>query len=313
MKHTFFFAVFALAAALVLGVAGCDTSDETVTPPTTTIAGPTNFRAYSAGDSSVGLSWTASVDESKTEVLNPAYTVRAKDTSGTLVRTQTAVKGISEITVTGLTGGTIYDFVIRMNVASGAVSNDSLVIRWSPARRRDTELGAPIQVFETASPTFPSGLDIFSNSSNGPVTLSMTGVSNSQIDVFVFTDPGSSDLLIRSASLSTVIPTPRTTFFSTVSRNAETLNDPQATPPDPATYSTLVVTVPAAAATTGKIFYGKTQDNNYFRLLVTRSGASLISGTSPDRFITVKVSYQGEAGNPYAMRNGGWILTGEAE
>ncbi|MFN0159472.1 MAG: fibronectin type III domain-containing protein [Bacteroidota bacterium] len=283
---------------------GCESDDPTGSGDTA-IAGPSSLLAYSATETSVGLAWTLSPDEGRTDVPNPSYTIRVKDTTGVLLSTLTAVKGQSTLTVTGLTEGTVYLFVIRLNVNAGVVSNDSSSVRWSPAKRRETEGSAPIQVFETASSSFPSGLDVFSAGSNGPVTLSLTGGSNSLIDLYVFTEVGTSDLLIRSASLSSVIGTPKITLFSTTSQNADDLNSPQAAPPAPATYSTLELRVSAAAVTVGKIFFGRTQENNYFRLQVVRNSGSLIFGSSPDRFLTVRISYQSTAGNPYAITHGG--------
>ncbi len=287
---------------------GCDNSDDPTGP--TAIVGPANLQAYSASETSVALGWTLSPDESRSEVPNPAYTIRVKDTTGGLLQTLTAVKGQATLTVTGLTEGTVYVFVIRLNV-SGV--NDSSSVRWSPAKRRDTEGSAPIQVFETASTSFPSGLDVFNGGSNGPVTFSLTGASNGLIDLYVFTDPTSQDLLIRSASLSSVIGVPKVTFFSTTSRNADDLNNLQSTPPATSTYSTLELRVSSAAVTAGKIFYGRTQENNYFRLLVLRNGTSLIFGSGSDRFLTFKISYQGTAGNPYALTHGGPSRTGNQE
>jgi hypothetical protein len=122
------------------------------------------------------------------------------------------------------------------------------------------------------------------------------------IDLYVYTDPLSQDLIIRSAHLSSVIPTPKTTFFSTEIDDSDDLMFDRPLPPDAGTYSTAAVTISGSAtgATTGKIIYGRTQENNYFRLLVLRNGTSLVFGVSPDRFLTVQISYQSVSGVPYA-------------
>jgi hypothetical protein len=77
-------------------------------------------------------------------------------------------------------------------------------------------------------------------------------------------------------------------------------SNPRSVPPDAATYSVLKVTVPSAAAASGRIYWGKTQEGNYFRMLVASNGTSLISGPAGSRFITVRLSYQSKAGVPYA-------------
>jgi hypothetical protein len=296
--------ILAFLLPLMVVLSGCPEDETMMVTPPTDIAGVTYFGAYSASETSIGLVWTPSPDESSSEVLNPAYTIKVNDGGGTQIQTVTAVKGQTTATITGLTEGTVYTFVISMNIAETAVSDDSSTVQWSPAKRRDNEGGTttPIQVFETASSSFPSGLDVYSSAIDGPQTLTITGSSNSLIDLFVYTDMASQDLIIRSAHLSTVIPTPRTTFFSTEMDDSDGLDFDRGAPPDASTYSTSAVTISGSSsgATTGKIIWGRTQENNYFRLLVMRNNASLVFGTSPDRFLTVRISYQSVAGVPFA-------------
>jgi hypothetical protein len=296
-RHVFL-PVLACAAALFL--AACNKSEDTTTAPqAVVVAGPSNLRAYSVDSTRVGLMWTVSVDEAKTEL--QSYALSVTDTFRTPATALTAVKGQTSLTVSGLTEGTIYIFTLKANVASGAVTNDSATVRWSPAKRMETEGAAPIQVFETADPSHPSGLDVYSSTVNGPVTRSLTGLTNSLIDVYVATLTTSQDLEVRSASLSTSIGTGKITTFSTETADVNDLNaNPRPAPPDAATYSVLKVTVPSAAAATGRITWGKTQEGNYFRMLVVSNGTSLISGPTGQRFITVKLSYQSKAGVPYA-------------
>jgi hypothetical protein len=274
------------------------------TPMPTDIAGVPYFGAFSSNETTVGLVWTPSPDESSTEVQNPAYLVKVKDAAGNVIQALTAVKGQTTINATSLTEGTIYTFVISMSIAATAVTDDSASVMWSPAKRRDTEGGttAPIQVFETASTTFPSGLDVYSSTIDGPQTISLLSPMNSLIDLYVYTEPGTQDLIIRSAHLSSAILTPKTTFFSTEMEDSDDLDFDRAIPPDASTYSTSAITISGAAsgATAGKIIYGRTQENNYFRLLIMRNNASLVFGVSPDRFLTVRISYQSVSGVPYA-------------
>lgn len=282
---------------------GCNSSDNGTNPPPseTTIAGPSHLRAYSVDSTSVGLTWSVSTQEADTNLIN--YLLAIRDTLGNSRPSLTFVKGTAGTVVTGLQEGVVYVFTIRANVTSGAISNDSSTVRWSPAKRLDSEAGAPINVFETADQNHPSGLDIYSPSSDGPVTRSLTGAGNQLIDVFVETQSGSSDLKINSASLSNVIPAPQriTSFCPDSVTSSNDLNtDPRLTPPPASSFSTLSITVPASGATNGRIYWGKTNDGNYFRMLIVYNGTSLISGPTGQRFITVKLSYQRTAGNPYA-------------
>ncbi len=297
-KKTFSVLIVPSLLVLVLIISSCDNS---TTEPTTAVRPASNFRAYSASSISIGLKWNASPDENSSAVADPAYRISIRDSVGTSLEIQVA-KGRDSALVTGLVEGRVYTFTLKVNPGTNATSTDSVMVRWAPASRFNTSGSAPIDVFETASATFPSGLDIYSSTAGGPNTLSLTSGSNSLIDLFVYTDPGSSDLLIRSASLSSVIATPKETRFSTFSVNADNLDDPQSAPPVASSYSTLEIVVSGATsgATTGKIFYGRTQENNYFRLLVTRNNTSLVFGSSPDRALRFRISYQSVTGVPYS-------------
>ncbi len=301
-------AVWVVITILVATLGGCTKNNESSTGPgpgTGAVAGPSNLRAYSVDSSRVGLTWALSVDESRPELLN--YEVTVNDTAGGIRLTLSAVKGQSSMQVSALQNGVVYDFTIRAIVASGSTTHDSSTVRWSPALRLEFEgSSSPIQVFETADPAHPSGLDLYSSPAGGPVTRFMTvAPGNALIDLYVDTLSGSQDLMIRSASQSTVIPNGRITIFSSDTTNTNDLStNPRVAPPQSSTFSTLVMRVPAAGASTGKIIWGKTQDGNYFRLLIVYNGTSLISGPSGHRFLTFKISYQSVVGNPYAWRAG---------
>jgi hypothetical protein len=297
--------VLAMAAVLY---SGCDKNEGSTGPITIIIAGATNFRAYSLDSSRVGLMWTASVDEARSELLN--YRISVRDTSGNPLQQLTAVKGQTSAIVAGLTEGTIYVFVIRPNVTTGTAQNDSATVRWSPAKRFDFEGGtssAPIQVFETADPNRPSGLDVYSSTVNGPVTRSLTSApGNALIDFFVATLSSSQDLEIRSASLSSSIPQGRVTTFDQTFTSANSLNENgRTTPPDQTAYTSLVLTIPAGGVASGRIYWGKTQEGNVFRMLIVNNGGVLVSGPAGQRFLTFVISYQSRAGVPYARP--GWI------
>lgn len=299
-KRTFSVLILPSLLALAFLISSCDNS--TTEPTQTTAVRPaSNFRAYSASSTSIGLKWSASLDENSSAVADPAYRISIRDSVGTSLEIQ-AAKGRDSAVVTGLVEGRVYTFTLKVNPGTNATSTDSVMVRWAPASRFNTSGTLPIDVFETASSTFPSGLDIFSSTAGGPNTLSLLSASNSLIDLFVHTDTTTTDLLIRSASLSMAIATPKTTLFSTVSTNADNLDDPQIAPPGASSYSTLEIRVSGSTsgATTGKIFYGRTQENNYFRLLVTRNSTSLVFGSSPDRALRFRISYQSVTGVPFA-------------
>ncbi len=302
MKKNSLLLILSLVSLLTMSLLLTACEEETTMELTATvIAPPTSIGAYSADETSVGVVWTDSPDEANTAVLNPAYRINVKDMTGTVLQSLTGIKGDNIRVVTGLTEGTVYSFTISMIVDSTVVTNDSVTVMWSPAKRRFDEGGFPIQVFETASTSFPSGLDIFSDALDGPQTLSLLDPANSLIDLFVFTDTVSQDLLILSAHLASAIQLPKTTFFSTTIDSSDDLDFGRTTPPDAITYNTTVIRIPAASGqTTGRIIYGKTEENNYFRLLVERDGTTLVWGVADDRYLTLQISYQSVEGVPYA-------------
>ena len=304
MKKNSLLMIFSLVSLFAMSVllTACEEETTMEPPALPVIAPPTSIGAYSADETSVGVVWTDSPDEANTAVLNPAYRINVKDMTGTVLQSLTGIKGDNIKVVTGLTEGTIYTFTISMMVDSTVVTNDSVTVMWSPAKRRDLEGSAPIQVFETSSEDFPSGLDIYSDALDGPQTLSLTGIDNLLIDLFVYTDTTSQDLIIRSAHLSTVIlPSGKITFFSSIVDSADALDFGRATPPDASTYDRSAVTIASAAGqTAGRIIYGKTEENNYFRLLIVRDGTTLVWGVSDDRYLTMEISYQSVEGVPYA-------------
>jgi len=273
-----------------------------VTPPVTTLKAPTNLRAYSASISSVGLLWDLSASESDTAFVNYALTV--KNSLGSTVASQSITKGNPTTTVTGLTEGVIYTFVLRSAGTGGALSPDSASVVWSPARRLTTDStnGPPIQVYEFASTLGASGLQFYSVSS-GSARVQSLNVSNPDralSDVYVQTNNNGSISLSDLASSG--LGNPKNTRFSTTVRDATDLDDPMLAPPAIGTYTLVTVPIPSTVATQAKILYAKSvTDNKYVRILLKMNlGTNLLySGTSPNRYITVQLSYQDSTGNMY--------------
>jgi hypothetical protein len=123
------------------------------------------------------------------------------------------------------------------------------------------------------------------------------------------------DLYLRSEGDSVVLRSadlfsggrvlPRFTRFSSVVRNANSLDDPASSPPDTATYgptngSRIFSSAPVA---TSQIYFIRANDGNYGRLLVKRqANGSMIGGAIPDRYLELEVSYQATQYNGYARR-----------
>jgi hypothetical protein len=300
MFKTGFFAGLAvvLVAALMLG--GCKKDEDGTGPgPSPTIYAPTNLKAFSASATSVGLQWVLSASESEQTFNN--YMLRVKDASGALVRTDAVAKGTLTKLVAGLTEGVIYTFVMRSTTTSGALSSDSAEVKWSPARRYENESGSPppIKVYETSSSSsYASGLIFFKPALAGPQTVSIVGSDSALIDVYVKTEANNavslnSSHIFRSGR--------RITRFSTIVRNDSTLDNPQAIPPDTSTFNNSSYLVDSVQVSSSRILYFKGNDGNYGRILIERSTAGrLIWGTSPEQYLSLRISYQSVAFNPYS-------------
>lgn len=284
---------------LLVVFAACN-KDGTIVDPGPTLLAPTNLRAYSASATSVGLRWDLSATESDPAFNN--YLIRVKSPGGALVGSVSVSKGNPQAFVTGLAEGVIYTFVVRSTNTSSAESADSVSIRWSPARRYtvDSLNGPPIQVYEFNSTSGASGLQF--NSSGAYARTRSLSISNPDrvlCDMYLATSPSLSLRNVATPPLSY----PRNTFFSSVSRDAVSLDDPQLTPPDSTTYLLNAVDIPLTTGTQSKVFYGySATDNKYVRILVLRNPATnlLYYGSGSDRYVILQLSYQNAAGNPYS-------------
>ncbi len=304
MKHELskFLVVFLVAVPAILAV-NCNKSDENnpVTPNLPTLHAPTNLRAYSASQTSVGLLWDLSSSESDTAFLN--YAVTVTNPAGSLVTAKSVAKGSVSTEVTGLTEGIIYTFVVRAAGTSGIRSADSASIQWSPAKRLTTDdvNGPPIQVYEFASTLGASGLQFYSTSAGAALTQSLVSGNPDRVlsDVYLASNQDGS---ISLNDISLVLSSSKSTHLSTVTRDATDLDDPQLVPPDASTYTLLTYTIPSGTVSASKILYAKSiTDNRYVRILIQKNQGTnrLFSGTSPDRYLTIQLSYQDSTGNMY--------------
>jgi hypothetical protein len=301
MRHFPFTAPGAIALLVLSGLSFISCSGDDNPVDTSTLSAPTNFRAYSATHTSVGLAWTLSSTESAAEFAG--YALRATAPGGAQVAYELLNPGAAAFTVTGLTEGTVYTFVLHSRNTDGALSSDSVSVQWAPARRLLTEGTVPIQVYEFASLSGKSGLQFYSSVTQGPQTHSLLASNTTRIlaDVYVTTNQDQT-MSIASMNLSG-IGGAKTTQFSTFTRQSSTLDDPQQAPPTSATYTSSAFVIPSGNASTGLVVYARSvTENKYVRILVQRNAANgtLYYGTSPDRYLTLVLSYQDIAGVIYA-------------
>jgi hypothetical protein len=207
-------------------------------------------------------------------------------------------------TITGLTEGTIYTFgvVVRKNSSSPYDHSLPVSIAWSPARRytSDKATGFLLRLYESNSPGSVHALQLYSATVSGPRLLSLATSDRSGMDLYL--QSGQVGVLLRSGDLYPQLPTGRDTKFSDrVPQSASSLNNPQPFAPTPGSYVLDEVNIPTETVPSGLIFFIRTADDHYARILVRQTAnGKLIEGTAPNRSITVEISYQSVPGIQYA-------------
>ncbi|MBI5472079.1 MAG: hypothetical protein HY961_07005 [Ignavibacteriae bacterium] len=282
----------------------------------TKLAGVQNVRAYSATATAVGLRWDPSADSSKPDFSHIQLTIKDGNSiyGGWLFG-----KGVRDTLVNGLNEGVVYTFEFVSKATANSENFEDgapVAIRWAAAQRLNFEVTAPldtvINLFEIRSTTGGSGLEFFELARRGPVVHSPRD-ANGQVKIDVLLDslvntPNS--VILESAHRNPYLggsTVARRTRFSTFDTLASTLNVARSVPPDPSTYTREFVIIGPEQLNSGKIFYAVTNDTNYVRILVMRDpiSGSLLAGASPNRKVSMRLSYQLTPKILYAKPAGG--------
>lgn len=172
MKISKILSLLALATLASLIMISCSEDDDTVDPTTEKPAAPKNLRATSIDDSKVRLTWDASTDEDNTLFQSYSLMIESSDASESFASVNIN-KENKPYTVDGLTEGNIYTFKLISKYSDGEVSEDTAMVKWSPATRfMQNPYDAPIKVYSTDS-DFGSGLDLFDFGLKGATSLTI--------------------------------------------------------------------------------------------------------------------------------------------
>ncbi len=281
---------------------GCTKDENVLIYNKTKLAGVRNLKAYSATATAIGLRWDPSSDTSNADFTHVQLTIKDGNSiyGGWLFG-----KSVRDTLVNGLNEGVVYtfEFVSKASATSQDYEDGTPVsIQWAAAQRLNFEVTSPldtvINLFEIRSTTGGSGLQFFELARRGPVVYSPTVAGNAQNKIDVLLDslvntPNS--VILESAHRNPyLVGTARRTRFSTFDTLASTLNVARATPPDPSTYTRDFVIIGPEQLNSGRIYYAVTNDTNYVRILVLRDPTtnSLLGGTSPNRRVAMRLSYQ---------------------
>jgi len=263
----------------------------------------TDLKAYSIDTSAVGLVWTKSVDESKSDFSN--YLVRTLMLNKKIINEQVVPKGSDALVINSLRNGITYEFeVISKTVAEPMDYSDGapVSITWATAWRFETEDGNPIQLYENSATNKSSGLIFYYKATKRPKTVTLTSPDKDSIDVYLKTETGSS-VSIRSYRL--LSPKGKETKFSTVNYDADSLSFPTSAPPDTSTYTLKEIKIDSISVTKSKIYYFKGNNKNFGRIFVERNpdNETLIWGNSPEQYIKIKISFQSAIDNIYSKQS----------
>ena len=292
----------ALICSLV--ILSCKDNSSNPEPTKSPLAGVTNLAAYSAGATSVGLTWTASANASLSDYASIQVNVK---TGSTVDTTWTFAAGAVSAVIPSLAEGTIYTFEVVGAASSTSTSytnSNPTTIQWAPARRLTSEASAPVDVGEIASPLLGSGLQFYDGTSHGPRVLSIGPSAGFQQTIDVLLDTLAGAVIMESAHRNPLLSgQAKHTKFSTTETNADTLDIARSAPPASTTYTSDFVTIPTSVSM-GKIYYAVTSDTHYVRIFLKQNGSSLFFGSTPNRRARVQLSYQGVAGVLFAKPNG---------
>jgi hypothetical protein len=283
-----------------------------IAPSTEQLNPISNLKAFSVSSSSVGLVWTRSPSASSSDFGD--YVVTARAPAGAVVDSFSIGVDTSAI-ANLLTEGVFYSFsvIARSAPTSSSMNSTAVSIVWAAAKRFETVGGLPIRIYESSSSAGNSAFIVYSKSSQTPRTVNLFNPvppsDSAEVDLYVRTE-NSTSVSIRSANLyrtsQMLMRFPRMTIFSSSSRSAADLNDPEVAPPDTNTYLLFntIIWVDTTSVLLPRIYYFKGNDGNYGRLLVkcNPSDGTMLWGNSPDRYIVVALSYQSVAFNRIAKR-----------
>ncbi len=294
----------ALLAVAGLFVAGCSSS---TSPATASVGIPSNILMQSQSANSIAAGWTRAANDTGAAGIDTMIVMNGTTVAGTA----TAAAGVSTASVSGLSTGTVYSIIIA---SSGGRSAS---VSWMTAVRTN-------------------GLQLYQFSSNNPSGLQLNGPGGSAT-VISATSANSSvlDFYLEDAQHDNTITTPSGISFEgaqflngggSVYRNSymdqndntyivgglnaswsatnfamqiDSINNPTFQGnaydiPNDASYNTKGSRV-LLVETTGGYFAR-------IEVIPDPSTGMLYSGSGTDKYITVNVSYQPTANEPYAAR-----------
>lgn len=260
---------------------------------------PAGIYATSLDSTSISLKWDHSPDYTSAEVTGYAIRVFRADNNVVVLDT-TLSKSITRVNVTGLIEGVIYTCQVAAKTADTMSSYTQ--IQWSPASRFVfLTSGNTVRMYESES-SFGSGLDLYDPIENGPVNLRTASGSSWDLGLYTRND----SLIIASPTLLrnryTTLPANlrATQIAAEVYTNVQSLNevfDSEAL--SAKSFAERMIDLKQYSGNI--VLVVKTADNHYAKVLVKYVNGSFLQGNAPNRYVECEISYQKQAGVPYAL------------
>lgn len=303
----------ALLFALVALVAvSCNTNDGPVDPgskPGT----PTALKAQSRSATSVGLKWDAPASGVTPSGYRIYYNVKG---SATKVPVEVPGATATSEVVTGLTAGTMYEFTVQ-SLNGSVVGDATAALTWAPAYR--TSATTPIKLYSSLSAN-GSGLVVFDGNPRAEKINKGDLWDLAYDDKFTparpkIASPGWAKGYVDTVSGVFLVSglVSRITYLGRLYTNVNNLDDIFETEHlnDPTLAfekeSDFDLSSPAGTGGIAFVFANKNDKvapntYTYGKVLVKRTGGTIIQGSDPDKYIEVVVSYQTTVDVPYALK-----------
>ena len=291
--------------ALAIAIQGCETTTgpEQVFVPQP----PAALYATSIDSATIALKWDHSPDYTAAEFAG--YRVRIYNPGGITMLDTLLPASWTQVQVTGLQEGTIYTCEVAGETAD--TIGPAKQIQWSPASRFvELTTGNPIRMYESAS-VFGSGVDLYNPTEGGPVNLKTS--SGQDWDLGLYTRDNkliiASPTLLKQYYPKTLPDSLRATEIAAeVYTNVNSLNDVfDSEALNAKTFAEREIDLTQYSGNI--VLVVRTVDNHYAKVLVKYVNGSFLQGSEPHRYVECEVSYQKEAGVPYARtardNNGG--------
>lgn len=288
-------------------LAGCEDTS-TNTPVTFVPAPPSNPMALSLSETSIRLKWTASPSESNADMLGYKIFVNSGSQSFTPI---TVGKGQTIINITGLDAGKVYTFKIvayTKDTVSSAISID-----WAGAKRF-----VGIRAFETNSAN-GSGIRLrdganltIADATEWDLCLDTRQVGGQ--DNWAFGSPQASTYTDNNgrflrgphmgelAKVTAIFCDPGPTPYVVLADSLEAVFESAALGTGKQPYQIMLENLQNGGGS--RVFYVKTAEGNFAKVLLKSFGGQLLRGTAPNRYVEIDYSFQTAANIPYALRKG---------